>query len=145
MIHSHSTKRVAVGGVEDRRHARTALVAVRMELRREGASVGALLLASPQLLVYGRGKQLLGLDLGHLHVAVRIAVEEELRADEVREVGERGPVLRGQHLQHRRLGGPHIGVRQLVVDLRDEGVELGDELDEALREDDDAVVLDNIN
>mmetsp|Transcript_92432 Transcript_92432/g.299070 ORF Transcript_92432/g.299070 Transcript_92432/m.299070 type:complete len:968 (+) Transcript_92432:126-3029(+) len=84
---------VAVGGVEDRGRAGAALVAVGVELRPEAAAVGAL--GPPRLELHGYGgrQQLLRLDLGHLDVAVGVPVQQQLRADEVRQVAEGGGVL----------------------------------------------------
>mmetsp|Transcript_45020 Transcript_45020/g.128578 ORF Transcript_45020/g.128578 Transcript_45020/m.128578 type:complete len:378 (-) Transcript_45020:214-1347(-) len=112
-----------------------------MELRGEGAGVRAL--GSPGLELHGDGgrQQLLGLDLRHLDVAVRVAVEQQLRANEVRQVAEGRRVLRREHGHHAVFRRGDARSRELVVDLGDEAVELGDKLDEALGQDDDAVLL----
>mmetsp|Transcript_45559 Transcript_45559/g.136164 ORF Transcript_45559/g.136164 Transcript_45559/m.136164 type:complete len:328 (-) Transcript_45559:819-1802(-) len=99
-VGGRGAQRVAVGGVEDGRQACTAFVAVGMELRREVARVGALLAALLELRHNGRCQQLLGLDLGHLYVSVGVAVEQELRSDEGRQVPEGVRVLGRQRGHH---------------------------------------------
>mmetsp|Transcript_132977 Transcript_132977/g.344066 ORF Transcript_132977/g.344066 Transcript_132977/m.344066 type:complete len:297 (-) Transcript_132977:488-1378(-) len=112
-----------------------------MELCLEATLVRA---GCPALLELGGdsgSEQLLGLDLRDLNVAVRIPVQQQLGTDEIWQVLEALGVLRGERLQDRLLSGLDARRCELVVQLGHQALELGDELDEALREHNDPVVL----
>ncbi len=71
----------------------------------------------------------------HLHIAVRVAIEQQLLLDVGRQVGKHGLVARAQSRRDGGLGDRGAGrvLGEHVVDLIDQCIELGDELDEALR------------
>jgi hypothetical protein len=71
----------------------------------------------------------------HLHIAVRVAIEQQLLLDVGRQVGKHGLVARAQSRRDGGLGDRGAGrvLGEHIVDLVDQRVELGDELDQALR------------
>ena len=118
-----------------------------MVLGAELAVVLALLAHLLEALVYHFAEELLGLDERDLDVAVGIAVEGELTGYAV---GQRvvdggvggGEVLKDVFALLRNFHfGKAFGLGQQVVELGDERLHGGDELDEALGDEDDAVVV----
>jgi hypothetical protein len=75
-------------------------------------------------------------NIAHLHIAVRIAIEQQLLLDVGRQIGKHGLVARAQSRHDGGLGHRGAGrmLGQHVVDLVDQRVEFGDELDQTLRE-----------
>ena len=117
-----------------------------MMLRGELTTECASLLHLLELLCHHRGEQLLGLDEAHLHVAVRIAVESQLTGHAHGQAVEHGEVLVGEMT----LGEVHLLVAadllslrhsEHVVELGDELLDGGDELDDTLRNDDGSEVI----
>lgn len=112
-----------------------------MALRQELAGVVVLRLTQLELLLDKKDEKLLSVDLGDLHVAVRISVKEKLLRDALRQEVEEG--LRG----HREVAYHIVAditlkwARKQIVDLVDEDSHLWNELNEALWHKDDTVVL----
>ena len=109
---------VAVVGVEEGRQARATLVPVEVEHGLELPTVLPRRLELRQLGHRSVVQELLRLDLGHLHVPVRVAVCQHLFTDHRRHVREGLPGRRGQLvLDALRVGA----VGKDVVDLGNEG------------------------
>ena len=84
-------ERVGVVSIEIRRHGATALVAEIMRLGREAGFVGACGFHFLQARFDEVDEEALGVDAGDLHIAMRIAVEDELVRDVIRQAAiERG-------------------------------------------------------
>ena len=138
---------VAVVAVEVGGEGAAALVAEVVGDRGELVAVGAGLAAGGQLGFDQLHQELFGLDFGHLHVSVGVSVQQKLLADrpgqEVEQSGGFGGELRqnvGVELSEFQLGCvPLLG--QDVVDLRNQGFGLSDELDQTLGDQEDPVVL----
>ena len=102
-----------------------------------------------EFLLDGLDQKLLGLDLGNLDVAVRVSVCKKLSLDLCREAVEDLSGIGGElsfdecDLCGNRIKGVELlfGLSKQVVDLADQGVEGGDELDQAFRYEDDTEVV----
>mmetsp|Transcript_20396 Transcript_20396/g.44452 ORF Transcript_20396/g.44452 Transcript_20396/m.44452 type:complete len:229 (-) Transcript_20396:887-1573(-) len=128
---------VAVCGIESARQSGPALVAKGVVLRGEGSLILASEPQSLELLLYAASEELLRLNLGNLHVAVRVSVEEELRTDELRKEMPTLLVLLRELPQHFIL----LHAISKLIEILHEIVEFRDELNETLWQEDRAVVL----
>lgn len=81
-------ERVAVVGVEVGGHATAALVAKEVRLAAKLARELVLMAVVRELIVHHGDEHLLSLDLGHLHVAMRVTLQEQLVLDGGRQRGE---------------------------------------------------------
>ena len=106
----------------------------------------AFLLHLIKLLADHLGEELLGLDEGHLDIAVRVAVQRKLAGDtggQGIEGGEIGGTEVCLHVLDLVFAGDGLGLvgGEGVVELSDEFLDGGDELDESLRNDDGSEVV----
>ena len=143
-------KGVAVVRVEVGRERASSFVTEEVGLGRILACVGARLFSRLQLVAYQSGEQLLGLDQGNLYVAVRVSLQEQLLLDGLGKNREHSHGLLGQSLLNEGVllspGGKRVervclAACQKLVDLADQDGELRNELNHALRNDNDAKVL----
>ena len=142
------TERVAIVGVVVRRRGAAAFVTEKVHLRGELAPVATFLFPLREAIVDHLGQQLLGLDERDLDIAVRIAVEGQLTGHALgqagvercvlfREFGDEVAVAHAllDHLELCLIAG------QEVVQLGDEALHGGDELDEPLGDEHGAEVV----
>jgi len=140
---------VAVVSIEVGGECATAFVAQEVMEGGELAVVGACGLACLQVSGNHCGEQLLGLDEGHLHVTVGVALQEELLLDGLGKDGEHCHGFLGQACLDEGVlslpGGKCVELLgllpcQQLVDLCDQLGELGNELNDALGDDGNAEV-----
>ena len=86
---SVETERVTVLGIEVAGECASSLVSEEMALGQEFTRVLFLFLANLELLLDEKDEQLLSVDLGDLHITVRISIEEKLLRDTLRQEVEK--------------------------------------------------------
>mmetsp|Transcript_103908 Transcript_103908/g.299100 ORF Transcript_103908/g.299100 Transcript_103908/m.299100 type:complete len:207 (-) Transcript_103908:738-1358(-) len=90
---------------------------------------------------HGGREELLCFDFRHLHVAMRVTVQQQLRANEIRQILEDRGIIRRKRREDRGLGRFHAGLCESVIELGHQRIELRDKFNQALWEDDDAIVF----
>jgi len=138
---------VAVVGIPVGWSGAAALISEEVVLGSELAGVDTVSLPVGELLGNHLGEQLLGLDERYLYVAVWVALESELTADREWEGLEESSVLVrevSEHVVNLLVVGNEVEVGLVlgehIVELSDESLDGWDELDESLRNEDNAIV-----
>ena len=136
------TERVAVLGVEVTGKGTTTLISEEVRLGLEVTIVFLVFASDLKFILEEKDKEFLSVDLGHLHVAMRISVEQELVGDGVGQEVEEGLGSEAQVLGDvlSEVAG-NVGLGNKFVNFLNKISHLGNELNEALGHQNNTVVL----